>query len=82
MVAVGKFLRAVLSLQKRDKITQERMAEFLGISVMHWWRIRHNKSEFQADLKVLCVGHWQEELLPIFLSENVKATNNMRGTTS
>jgi hypothetical protein len=54
------------------------MADKLGISRQQWWRIRTGKEPISPAIRERALGNWQEELLPIFLSENVTNSNKSK----
>ena len=67
-------LNALIKIQKRDHVTNIYIATLLGISVMHWWRIRKGRNELKFQCKEVIVNRWPE-LQPIFLSEIVNKFN-------
>ena len=75
-----KLLKAILRIQKREHISHVEMAEKLQISRMHWWRIRTGKEPISPAVREKALSNWQQELLPIFLSDNVTYSNTPRST--
>ena len=73
-----KLIKMMLRIQKRERLSHIKMAEKLGISRQQWWRIRTGKEPISPAIRERALGNWQEELLPIFLSENVTNSNKSK----
>lgn len=71
-----EWLKVFEGVRQTLNISHTRMAELLGITTMHWWRIRTEKVPISSDIKQKALRLWPDAILPIFLSENVKNTNN------
>ena len=72
-----RLLKAVIKIQEREDLSHVDMAEILGISRQHWWRIRTEREPMSAEIRERALNQWQKKLLPIFLSEQV-ANSNMK----
>jgi len=73
-----KLINMMLRIQKRERLSHIKMAEKLGISRQQWWRIRTGNEPMSPAIRERALGNWQEELLPIFLSENVTNSNKSK----
>ena len=73
-----KLINMMLRIQKRERLSHIKMADKLGISRQQWWRIRTGNEPMSPAIRERALGNWQEELLPIFLSENVTNSNKSK----
>lgn len=67
--------RELIKMQEREKLSNSAMAKKLGISRMHWYRIKNNKIAVNASIQIRAINIWNELLTP-FLFENMRHSNN------
>lgn len=78
-----KIIKALITKQQKEGLTDELFAEIkLGISRMHWYRIKTGKTGITLKLlqRIIVIYPELKDEVSIFLTSNVAKATNKAGT--